>query len=172
MSRAEIERVDRVMPGATLGSFRLPAELNFVVARGEGATIWTSEGKPYVDYVLGSGPLVLGHAHPRIVAAVQEQVKLGTTFYYINEQATRLAEKIVELVPCAEAVKFCGSGTEATFYALRIARAATGRDTILKFSGGYHGAHDYGLHVLGAEGEVKRESEGIPAGVTDSVLVA
>src|SRR5919204_6359475 len=126
MSSAEIERAAAVMPGATLGSFRLPADLNFVVARGEGATIWTTDGRHYVDYVLGSGPLVLGHAHPRVVAAVQEQVKRGTTFYYLNEQATRLAEKIAELIPCAEAVKFCGSGTEATFYALRIARAATG----------------------------------------------
>src|SRR5438067_3470051 len=160
------------MPGATLGSFRLPDDLAFVVERGEGASIWSTDGRPFVDYVLGSGPLVVGHAHPRVVAAVQEQVRRGTTFYYLNEQATRLAEKIAKLVPCAEAVKFCGSGTEATFYALRIARAATGRDTILKFSWGYHGAHDYGLHVLDAEGQVERESDGIPPGVTDSVLVA
>jgi len=160
------------MPGATLGSFRLPDDLAFVVERGEGASIWSTDGRQFVDYVLGSGPLVIGHAHPRVVAAVQDQVRRGTTFYYLNERATRLAEKIVQLVPCAEAVKFCGSGTEATFYALRIARAATGRDTILKFSGGYHGAHDYGLHVLGAEGRVERESDGIPPGVTDSVLVA
>jgi glutamate-1-semialdehyde 2,1-aminomutase len=172
MARAEVERSNAVMPGGTLGSFRLPDDLAFVVARGEGATIWSTDGRSYVDYVLGSGPLVVGHAHPRVVAAVQDQVKRGTTFYYLNETATRLAEKIVQLVPCAEAVRFCGSGTEATFYALRIARAATGRDTILKFSGGYHGAHDYGLHVLGAEGNVERESEGIPPGVTDSVVVA
>src|SRR5437773_4234940 len=144
------------MPGATLGSFRIPDVLAFVVERGQGASIWSTDGRQFVDYVLGSGPLVIGHAHPRVVAAVQDQVKLGTTFYYINEQATRLAEKIVELVPCAEAVKFCGSGTEATFYALRIARAATGRDTILKFSGGYHGSHDYGLHVLGGDGSVEQ----------------
>jgi glutamate-1-semialdehyde 2,1-aminomutase len=172
MSRSDVERSDAVMPGATLGSFRLPDEVAFVVDRGEGATVWSTDRRPFVDYVLGSGPMILGHSHPRVVAAVQEQLRRGTTFYYLNEKATALAEKIVELVPCAEAVRFCGSGTEATFYALRIARAATGRDTILKFSGGYHGSHDYGLHVLGAGGEVERESEGIPAGVTDSVLVA
>jgi glutamate-1-semialdehyde 2,1-aminomutase len=172
VSSAEVERSNAVMPGATLGSFRLPDDLAFVVARGEGANIWSTDGRQFVDYVLGSGPLVVGHAHPRVVAALQEQARRGTTYYYLNEQATKLAEKIRKLIPCAEAVKFCGSGTEATFYALRIARAATGRDTILKFSGGYHGAHDYGLHVLGAEGQVERESDGIPAGVTDSVLVA
>jgi glutamate-1-semialdehyde 2,1-aminomutase len=172
MTRPELERSNAVMPGATLGSFRLPEEVAFVIDRGEGATVWSTDGRQFVDYVLGSGPMVLGHAHPEVVGALQGQLRLGTTFYYLNDKATRLAEKIVELVPCAEAVKFCGSGTEATFYALRIARAATGRDTILKFSGGYHGAHDYGLHVLGAGGEVERESDGIPPGVTDSVLVA
>jgi glutamate-1-semialdehyde 2,1-aminomutase len=167
----DVERSNAVMPGASLGSFRLPDDLGFVVARGEGATVWSTEGRAFVDYVMGSGPLVLGHAHPRVVAAVQEQAALGTTYYYLNEPATRLAERIVRLVPCAEAVRFCGSGTEATFYALRIARAATGRDTVLKFAGGYHGSHDYGLHTLGADG-VRRETEGIPPGVTDSVLVA
>ena len=158
------------MPGATLGSFRLPEEVAFVVARGEGATIWSTDGRRYVDYVLGSGPLILGHAHPRILEALREQAARGTTYYYLNEPALRLAERIVELVPCAEAVKLCSSGTEATFYALRIARAATGRDTVLKFAGGYHGSHDYGLHTLGDSG-IEAESEGIPAGVTDSVVV-
>jgi glutamate-1-semialdehyde 2,1-aminomutase len=165
-----LERTDAVMPGATLGSFRLPAEVAFVVARGEGATIWSTDGRRYVDYVLGSGPLILGHAHPRILEALREQAARGTTYYYLNEPALRLAERIVELVPCAEAVKLCSSGTEATFYALRIARAATGRDTVLKFAGGYHGSHDYGLHTLGDSG-IEAESEGIPAGVTDSVVV-
>ncbi len=171
MPSSELDRINSLSPGATLGGFRLPADLAFVVERGEGATIWSTDGRPFVDYVLGSGPLVLGHAHPRIVAAIQAQAARGTTYYYLNEPALKLAERIMRLVPCAEAVKFCSSGTEATFYALRIARAATGRDTILKFAGGYHGSHDYGLQTL--EGTVQvPESLGIPAGVTDSVVVA
>lgn len=166
-----VDRLESFAPGATLGGFRLPADLGFVVARGEGASIWSTDGRQFVDYVLGSGPLILGHAHPRVVTAVQKQAALGTTFYYLNEPALELAERIMRLVPCAEAVKFCSSGTEATFYALRIARAATGRDTILKFAGGYHGSHDYGLQTLDGSLQVS-ESLGIPAGVTESVLVA
>jgi len=171
MASTELDRINLLTPGATLGGFRLPDDLAFVVARGEGASIWSTDGRQFVDYVLGSGPLVLGHAHPRIVAAIQAQAARGTTYYYLNEPALELAERIMRLVPCAEAVKFCSSGTEATFYALRIARAATGRDTILKFAGGYHGSHDYGLQTLDGSVQVS-ESLGIPAGVTDSVVVA
>jgi glutamate-1-semialdehyde 2,1-aminomutase len=171
MRQDEMLRIEAVLPGASLGTLRLPADLAFVVARGEGATIWTTDGRQLVDYVLGSGPLVLGHGHPRIVEAVKEQVERGTTFYYLNEPATRLAERLVELVPCAEAVKFCGSGTEATFYALRIARAATGREAILKFAGGFHGSLDYGLQTLDGNRRVP-ESAGIPRSVADGVLVA
>ena len=171
MTSPELDRINSLSPGATLGGFRLPEDLAFVVERGEGPTIWSTDGRQFVDYVLGSGPLVLGHAHPRIVAAIQAQAARGTTYYYLNEPALKLADRIMRLVPCAEAVKFCSSGTEATFYALRIARAATGRDTILKFAGGYHGSHDYGLQTLEGSRQVS-ESLGIPAGVTDSVVVA
>ena len=167
-----MERIEALAPGGTLGGFRLPPELTFVVARGEGASIWATDGRQFVDYVLGSGPLVLGHAHPRVVEALRRQAALGTTYYYLNEPALALAERITQIVPCAEAVKFCSSGTEATFYALRIARAATGRDTVLKFAGGYHGSHDYGLQTLSESGTQVSESLGIPAGVMDSVLVA
>jgi glutamate-1-semialdehyde 2,1-aminomutase len=167
----DVARADAVIPGATLGSFRLPPELSFVVSHGERATIWSTDGRRYVDYVLGSGPLVLGHAHPRIVAAVQEQMARGSTYYYLNEAATELAERVVELVPCAEAVKFCGSGSEATFYAMRIARAATGRELILKFGGGFHGAQDYSQQNLGPAG-VQPESLGIPKSIGESVLVS
>ncbi len=162
-----LDRAQRVIPGASVAAFHLPDDLNFVVARGEGAQVWSTDGRPYVDYLLGSGPLVLGHAHPRVVEAVREQAALGTTYHHLSEPAIRLAEKVTALVPCAEAVKFAGSGTEATFYALRLARAFTGREAVLKFDGGYHGAHDYGQQGLAGP-----ESAGIPAAVAETVLVA
>ena len=168
----DVTRSSSVIPGATHGSFQLPPDVAFVVERGEGAALWSTDGRRFVDFFLASGPLVLGHAHPRVVEAVRRQAGAGMLFGYLNEPATMLAERIVELIPCAEAVKFCSSGTEATFYALRIARAATQRELILKFSGGFHGSHDYGLHVLNADGRPKAESGGIPSAVGASVLLA
>src|SRR5947199_237088 len=94
---------------------------------------------------MGSGPALLGHAHPAITEAVSAQLPKGTTYYFLNEQVVRLAERLVEAVPCAEQVQFAGSGTEATFFALRVARSLTGRTKIMKLEGGWHGMHDYAL---------------------------
>jgi glutamate-1-semialdehyde 2,1-aminomutase len=120
--------------------------------------------------------MVIGHAHPRVVCAVQEQAARGTTFYAMNDVAPRLAARIIEFVPCAEAVKFVGDGAEATFYSLRLARAFTGRELVLKFEGAYHGHHDYALHGLnptrGANYPAAQpDSAGIPEGVSATVLV-
>ncbi len=166
-----------VIPGNSLGMLKLPDDLAFVVARGEGTTLWTTDGRQLIDFVLGSGPMMIGHAHPRVVAAVQEQVARGTTFYTMNEMALRLAARIVELVPCAEAVKFASDGAEATFYTLRLARAFTGRPLVVKFDGGYHGHHDYALQQANPAREAKRgaakaNSAGIPIELSETVLVA
>ncbi len=166
-----------VIPGNSLGMLKLPDDLAFVVARGQGTTLWTTDGRQLIDFVLGSGPMMIGHAHPRVVAAVQEQVARGTTFYTMNEMALRLAARIVELVPCAEAVKFASDGAEATFYTLRLARAFTGRPLVVKFDGGYHGHHDYALQQANPAREAKRgaamaNSAGIPIELSDTVLVA
>ena len=166
-----------VIPGDCFGAFRLPDEVAFVVSRGEGSRVITTDGRTLIDFVLGSGPMVIGHAHPRVVATVQEQIARGTTFYAINDTALRLAARITELVPCAEAVKFVGDGAEATFYALRLARAFTGRELVLKFEGGYHGHHDYAVHGLKAAREAnypvaQPDSSGIPAGVSATILIA
>jgi glutamate-1-semialdehyde 2,1-aminomutase len=165
------------IPGDCFGAFKLPDEVAFVVSRGEGSRVITTDRRTLIDFVLGSGPMVLGHAHPRVVAAVQEQMARGTSFYAINDVALRLAARIAELVPCAEAVKFVGDGAEATFYALRLARAFTGRELVLKFEGGYHGHHDYALHGLKAAREAnyplaQPDSAGIPASVSATVLIA
>ena len=110
-----VERAGEAIPGGSLGTF-FPAEGHeFVIARGAGARVWDTTGREYVDYILGSGPMVLGHAHPAIVAAVTEQLQRGSSFYALNEPAVLLAEKICQSVPCAEQVKFCNSGSEANF---------------------------------------------------------
>jgi glutamate-1-semialdehyde 2,1-aminomutase len=177
-SNAEmLRRAYGILPGCSLGSYYLPERHEFVVARGRGSRVYDVEGREYLDYVLGSGPMVVGHAHPDVVAAVTEQVQRGSTFYAVNDMAVRLGERIVAAAPCGEAIKFCNSGSEATFYALRLARAATGRDVILKFEGGYHGHHDYAMMSV-APSRLEpfptpvADSAGIPAAIEKHVLVA
>jgi glutamate-1-semialdehyde 2,1-aminomutase len=166
-----------LIPGNCFGTFKLPDEVAFVADRGEGSNLWTTDGRRLIDFVLGSGPMMIGHAHPRVVSAIQEQAVRGTTFYAMNDVAPRLAARVADMVPCAEAVKFVGDGAEATFYSLRLARAFTGRDLVLKFEGAYHGHHDYALHGLnpphGANYPVARpDSAGIPGEVSSTMLVA
>lgn len=163
--------------GRSLGTFKLPDEVAFVASRGEGAHLWTTDGRCLIDLVLGSGPMILGHAHPAIVDAVSKQVARGTTFYAMNDVAPQLAARLVEFVPCAESVKFVSDGTEATLYALRLARAFTGRSRILKFEGAYHGHHDYALHGLKKTRDANYpvavpDSAGIPPEVSSTVLIA
>ncbi len=136
-------RADQVLPGASLGSFYFPNGQDRVFTHGAGPRLWDANGVAYVDWLLGAGSLVLGHAHPAIVDAVQAQLIRGTTYYALNEPAIRLAETMVEAIPCAEQVKFAADGTGATFFALRLARAYTQREVILRFEGSYHGYHDY-----------------------------
>jgi glutamate-1-semialdehyde 2,1-aminomutase len=165
------------IPGRILGSHSYPDGLNFVADRGEGPLIFATDGRQFTDYVLGSGPMIVGHAHPAVVEAIREQAGRGTHLYAMNETALELAERIVKHVPCAQALKFVGDGAEATFYAMRIARAFTGRTKILKFEGGYHGHHDYGQFGLTPthgrnESHRQPDSAGIPAAISDTVLVA
>ena len=172
-----LREATNLLPGASLGSFYIAEKDDLVVDRGKGSRVWDVAGREFVDYVLGSGPMVLGHAHPAVVAAVQAQIERGATFYALNQPAIRLADTIVKAAPCAEAVKFCGAGAEATFYALRLARAATGRDKILKFEGGYHGHHDYALMStwpkrLDPFPAAWPDSAGIPQSVAGHVLIA
>lgn len=174
---ALLATASRELAGGGLGLFVLPPELNLVVARGQGSRVWDIAGREYIDYHLGSGPVLLGHAHPAITRAVAEQLPKGTTYYFLNEAEIDLAHRIVEAVPCADAVHYTGSGTEATFYALRMARAFTGREKVLKFEGAWHGMHDYGLWgtVPATASPYPRstpDSIGVPAATGDTVLVA
>src|SRR6267378_1580015 len=126
-----LDRAGRYLAGGGLGLFVLPDEVNLVIAEGHGSHITDLSGRDFIDYHLGSGPALLGHAHPEIVAAVGRQLSKGSTYYFLNEPVIRLAERLVNAIPCAEQVHFTGSGSEATFFTMRLARAATGRDKIL-----------------------------------------
>src|SRR5690242_15432196 len=108
-----LERAGRFMAGGGLGIFVLPPEVNLVISSGRGSHVTDVDGRDLIDYHLGSGPALLGHAHPEIVAAVQRQVANGSTFYFLNEPVIRLAERMVGAIACAEQVHFVGSGTEA-----------------------------------------------------------
>ncbi len=163
----------RVLPAGTFGN----TGLNVVIARGKAGRVWDVSGNEYVDYLLGSGPMLVGHAHPEVTAAVTEQVALGTTFFVNNPHGIRLAAEIVDCIACAEQVRFVCTGTEADLYALRAARAFCGRDKILKFEGGYHGMSDYGLMSLAPKRLANfprpvPDSAGIPRAVQEEVIVA
>jgi glutamate-1-semialdehyde 2,1-aminomutase len=158
-----LERAARVLPGGVLGSHRSGPGLEFVVREGRGVYLWDMNGRRYLDYLLGSGPMVLGHAHPMVVDAVRRQMDRGTSYMLLNEPAVELAEEIVRAVPCAEQVRYTSSGTEATFFALRVARAFRKRDKVMKFEGGFHGAHDYALMSV-----VPRSPKAFPAPMSDS----
>jgi glutamate-1-semialdehyde 2,1-aminomutase len=177
MDRTLVEKAARLLPGGVLGSHRNISGLEFVVREGRGAYLWDSTGRRYFDYLLGSGPMVLGHGHPAVVAAVERQLSKGTTYLLVNEPILELAEELVRAVPCAEQVRFTSTGTEATFFALRVARAFRGRDKILKFEGGFHGTHDYGLMSVSPRSPkafpaAMPDSAGIPHAIQEEVLIA
>lgn len=142
--------------------------------RAEGAYLFDVEGQRYIDYIGSWGPMILGHADPRVIQAITDQVKLGLTYGAPTEIETRLAEKITQLMPNIQMLRFVNSGTEATMVAIRLARGVTGRDKIIKFEGCYHG-HSDGLLVkagsaaltLGIPG-----SPGVPANTTKDTLTA
>jgi glutamate-1-semialdehyde 2,1-aminomutase len=171
--RELIETAKRVLPAASFGNMAG----DVVIREGRGGRVWDESGNEYVDFLLGSGPMLVGHGHPEVIAAVQEQVAQGTTFFANNRQGIALAEAIVDAVPCAEKVRFVSSGSEADAYAMRLARAFRKRDKILKFEGGYHGMSDYSLMSLAPKrpGNFPRaipDSAGIPQSVRDEILIA
>lgn len=168
-----VAQAKRVLPGGSLGN--MPAEV--ILREGKAGRVWDESGREYVDFLLGSGPMFIGHAHPEVTAAVQTQVPLGTTLFGNNRHGIALAEAVVDAIPCADQVRFVCTGTEADLYAMRAARAFRKRDKILKFEGGYHGMSDYALMSLAPKkpGNFPRpspDSAGIPKSVQDEMLVA
>lgn len=168
-----IKRAHALLPGGSVGNIYN----DVIVRRGAGSHVWDVSGNEYIDYLLGSGPMIVGHTHPEVVEAVREQLEDGTTFFAIHEQAIALAEQIVAAVQCAEKVRFTSSGTEATALAIRAARAFRQRDRVLKFEGGYHGMNEVGLMSLAPKFPptfplASTDSAGIPPAMQDGVLIA
>jgi len=168
-----ITRAREVLPAAGFGNF----DASIVIARGEASRVWDEDGREYVDYLIGSGPMLLGHGHPEVMEAVLEQLPKGMTFFANNAKGIELAEAIVEAVPCCEQVRFVTSGGEADMYAIRLARAYTAKSKILKFEGGYHGMSAEAQMSLAPSTYVNfptavPDSAGIPQGVADKMLIA
>jgi glutamate-1-semialdehyde 2,1-aminomutase len=161
-------RADDVLVGGSNSAFALPMKV--CLERGSGSRVWDESGREYIDFLLASGPLILGHAHPRVCEAVARQLSKGSTFYTLNRPALELAGRLVEIPGCVEMVRFASTGTEATLHAVRLARAYTGRDKVLIFAGSYHGSHD--LSIIGHRGAARAESGGVPRSAIEDTVVA
>jgi glutamate-1-semialdehyde 2,1-aminomutase len=174
-SLALFQEAQKVIPGGVnspVRAFRAVGGDPLFMARGEGAYLFDADENRYLDCIGSWGPLLFGHAHPRIVGAIREQLERGTTFGAPTELEVRLAQEIVAAVPSVEKVRLVSSGTEATMSAIRVARGFTGRDKIVKFEGNYHGHADFllakagsGVATLGLP-----ECAGVPANVTADTL--
>ncbi len=169
-------RAQKTIPGGVnspVRAFRSVGGTPRFFARGEGAYVWDADGKRYIDYVGSWGPLILGHAEPDVVAAVQQAAARGLSFGAPTEAEIELAELLVKLVPSMDMVRLVSSGTEATMSAIRLARGFTGRDKIVKFEGCYHG-HADSLLVKAGSGALtfgNPSSEGVPADLARDTIV-
>src|SRR5438270_913094 len=141
-SRALHERAERAMPGGTTRTTTYFDPYPLYLDRGEGCRIWDVDGTERLDMLGNYTALILGHAHPKVVEAIHRQAERGTAFAAANPIEVELAELLGERVPSLDLVRFCNSGTEATMFAMRLARAFTGRPKIARIEGGYHGTHD------------------------------
>ncbi len=168
-----IARAREVLPAGGFGNF----DPGVVIREGRGARVWDEDGNAFVDLLIGSGPMLVGHSHPEVLEAVFAQLPKGQTFFANNALGIELAEMIAAAVPCAERVRFVSTGGEADMFAMRLARAATGRDKIVKFEGGYHGMSAEAQMSLAPSRlanfpEAVPDSAGIPESVRRDVLVA
>jgi len=174
-SRVLWERANRVLVGGVnspVRAFKAVGGHPFFAASGKGARVRDVDGNEYIDYVLSWGPLILGHAHPRVVEAVTRALEKGSSFGVPTEAEILLAEKVARHVPCVEKLRLVNSGTEATMSAIRLARGATGRDLILKIEGCYHG-HVDDLLVAAGSGPTTfgaPTSPGVPKSHVDQTL--
>jgi glutamate-1-semialdehyde 2,1-aminomutase len=175
-SKALLERAQRVIPGGVnspVRAFRSVGGEPLFMVRGQGARLWDADGREFLDYVGSWGPLIVGHAHPEVLEAIERTARDGTSFGAPTEREVEFAERLSRALPSMEMVRAVSSGTEATMSALRLARGFTGRDKIIKIDGGYHGHADMllveagsGIATLGIPG-----SAGVPAGAAKDTLV-
>ena len=166
-------RAQAVLPAGGFGNF----DPGFFARSGKGSRVWDEDGNEFIDYLISSGPMILGHGHPEVLEAVEQQMRDGMTFFTNNRFGVELAEVMVDAVACAEQVRYVSTGGEADMYAMRLARAHTGKAKILKFEGGYHGMSAEALMSL-APNKLQNfprpvpDSAGILSSVEDGVLVA
>lgn len=166
-SKLLFERANRCIPGGVNSPVRAGKAVGIdppFIAKADGALLWDADGNEYIDYVCSWGPMILGHAHPAVIHALEESTRLGTSYGAPTEREVEMAELIVDMVPSIEMVRMVNSGTEATMSAIRLARGYTGREKIVKFDGCYHGHADSllvsagsGVATLGIPG-----SPGVP----------
>ena len=157
------EKARKLMPGGVSSPVRAIDPYPFYVQKASDSRIWDADGNLYIDYCMGYGPLILGHAHPAVYAAVAEQLKSGWDYGTPIKAEIDLAERIQAEVPSMQMLRFVSTGTEATMSAIRAARGFTGKDTIVKVEGGYHGAHDAVLVKPGSAAISTASSLGVPA---------
>lgn len=174
-SEALFSRAAQSIPGGVnspVRAFRAVGGSPIFVERANGAYLWDADGKQYIDYVLSWGPMIAGHAHPQVLAAVEKKMRDGLSFGAPTEIEITLAEKICSIMPNMDLVRMVSSGTEATMSAIRLARGYTGRDKIIKFEGCYHG-HSDSLLVKAGSGALTLgvpSSPGVPAALADHTL--
>ena len=174
------KRAQKVIPLGVNSNFRYWGEgMTPYVDKAKGAYLWDVDGKKYIDYRMAFGPIILGHAYPEVDSKVVEEIQRGVLFAMTGELEVAVAEMIVEMSPAIDMVRMACSGTEATMHAIRVARAYTGRDIILKFEGNYHGMHDHALWSTYAPVEAygnRRSpiaipaSSGIPKAMRDFII--
>lgn len=155
-------------------AFKMVGGTPLFIRKGQGSKIYDEDGNEFIDYVCSWGPLILGHSHPKVVAALKEAVERGTSFGAPTELETILAKMICVAMPSIEMIRFVNSGTEAAMSVIRLARAFTGRDKVLKFAGGYHG-HSDGLLTRAGSGVATMgisDSPGVPLSYVQDTLVA
>ena len=175
MSRSSelFEKARKLIPGGVNSPVRAFPPYPFFTKKAKGSHIWDVDGNEYIDYCMGYGPLILGHAHPSVIEAVKGQLEDGTLYGTPTEQEVELAELVCKAVPCADMLRLVNTGTEATMSAIRVARGYTGKKKIVKFEGCYHGAHDYVLVKAGSGATTfgMPNSLGIPEETTKNTLV-
>jgi len=173
-SKELFDKSKKVLVGGVDSPVRAMKPYPFFTTHGKGCYIYDLDGNSYVDYCLGYGPLILGHAYPKIIDSISDQLEKGTLFGTPTELEFKFAEKIIKAVPSAEMVRFVNTGTEATMAAIRLARGYTDKNKIIKFEGAFHGAHDYVLVKAGSGATTHGmpNSAGIPKETTSNTLLA
>ncbi len=171
------DRARTLIPGGVnspVRAFKSVGRSPLFVTRARGARLWDADGNEFIDYVGSWGPMILGHAHPRVIDAVRRATALGTSFGAPTELEVRMAELICRMMPSVEMVRMVNSGTEATMSAVRLARACTGRSYMIKFEGCYHG-HGDGFLIKAGSGAMTLsvpDSPGVPPAVAGQTLTA